>query len=453
MSRGRSNARLMARLMPHGEAAIVMVFTVVTIVAGLGSNRFLTQTVAPRALGEFYLLMNLVGWMTLPAAASFTYVCRHWAVARATGLERKYFRAMLSGLGLLTCLAAIGALVFRALNLGIGDGATLCAFVITCVGQATAQAFVPLFAYSRRRVLAGLMELLGTPARQVTLGLAGLFVVSLAGGSLLRVQALYFAASSAGILILAEWLVRRSGMPLSPNAPELRKQLGLVPLLSHSVPFLLTGVATQLAGSAERWGLSHRSEPAATALFVQAVGISTAAAGALISFLASYYGPLITDAATKASSPLWGGWPYIRRYVLSGAGVLAVLVATFALGARLLTSLFFGAKYAPVSGLLPWTTLGAAFFSLGQMLFMVPYAVRDSIWPSAIKVGTLVAYAAALVAYPAGGDAALGFSHIYALAQAVYAGLMLVLAVVHIRLARRGSIAIAQPVPDPTAEP
>ena len=68
--------------------------------------------------------------------------------------------------------------------------------------------------------------------------------------------------------------------------------------------------------SAERWGLARLADTAATALFVQAVGLSTAAAGAATGFVSAYFNPLILQDAAHHADPLQAARVPLRRFLL-----------------------------------------------------------------------------------------------------------------------------------------
>jgi hypothetical protein len=418
---------------PRRELTLVILFSGGSLIGGLLSNRFATQTVAPSALGQFYLLMNLAAWLSVPTASAFVYICRHWAVARDSGRARQYVAWILRGLGLQAVLAVLGALVFHNLSLGGGTWIVVPVLALTCVGQAATQALAPLFGMARHRVIAGVVDLLGTPLRLAALGVTGLVVAGISGDRLFEAQSGYWVLYLVSIVSFLLWILRAAEKRSVTVSTEFGEQLGLLPLIAHATPFLITAVAAQLASSAERWGLANRANPSATAFFVQAVGLSTAAGGAATNFLATYYGPLITDAAARSSNPMRAAKGLILRYVALTCAMLGALVAAFAIGAGRITALLFGARYAGISPLLPWTVSGAALFGVAQALFMVPYAVRDSLWPNVIKVASLVIYAAVLCFFDFRGDPALTFCKFYASAQGLYLLLMFGLAVVHLK--------------------
>jgi hypothetical protein len=185
-----------------------------------------------------------------------------------------------------------------------------------------------------------------------------------------------------------------------------------------------TALVTQLCTTAERWGLARVADTSSTALFVQAVGLSMAGAGAANGFLGTYFYPLIHRGAATGTDPLAGAQVPLRRYLLlSGAVCLAMVLLGVPLAGPA-SALLFGPRYAEVARLLPWTVGGSAFFACGQALSVRSLVKRDAIGPNVARTVSLLLYAAALVLLPPGADAALRFSRLYCAAQALYLLLM-----------------------------
>ena len=284
------------------EALTVLGFSVAQLVLGLGSTRLLTQLATPAALGEYYLYMNLAQWLTLPTGASYLYVWKNWTVARATGQGPGFARAIARGLGWQAIVCALGCLVLRAAGIATGSWLVLAVLGLVAIGQAVNQALDQVQTLERRRVLAGVLGLLATPVRQIALAVGLLLLAHSSSGSLLATQCLYGLATAA----FSAWLFRRS---IDSHYSGERSTAAMAPddlvalprFLRFSVPILITGIALQAGASAERWGLALRAAPGATALFVQAVAVSTAAASAATLPISTYFTPIISQAA--ASSP------------------------------------------------------------------------------------------------------------------------------------------------------
>lgn len=408
----------MQRLWRNREGQTVVLFSGLTLLLGLGGNRLLTEVVPPAQLGELYLILNLAFWLALPTSGAYVFIGRHWPVARQHGTERRFAAAILRGLGLQALLATAGAGALWALGFhGLSAGAAL-ALAVIATGQAVAQALDPIPASVRRRVLAGVMGLLGNPARQVVLA-SGFLLFGAAGFSaLLATQAAYSAALACASLAML-WLVLRA-----PAAAPSDDGLSLRGFFRYVIPYVAGVAATQLSATAERWGLADRASTSATALFVQAVGLSTAAAAAGTSFLSSYYLPIIAQASGNQQRPIAAAWPLARKFVALTAALLLALVVFGALLAGPATRLLFGDRFRAVEDLLPWTLCGAACFALGQALTVFSYSARETLSPNVAFIASKAIYVGLLAG--ATGDALpLRFSRWFALSQALYAAMML----------------------------
>lgn len=407
--------RLLDLLRKRREALVVAGFSLVTAVATLGSNRLLTEWVAPNALGELYLYLNLVMWLTLPTISVFVYITRHWAVAREHHAERRFAGGIARGLAVQAGIAAVAVVVLALLDVGLAHWVTAGFLFVATVAMASAQAIEPIQGMERRRVTAGLLTLVGQPGRQLALAFAGLAGVA-SGSLLLGVQAGYSSLHALVVIGAFLWLLHRVRGP-EPERPT--EQLGLRAILAYSIPTLLSNGAAQACASAERWGLANLGSPSDTAIFVQAVGLSTAAMNVPIGMLNSYFMPIITQEAARGPEPLRQAARSIRRYLVLSAAVCLLGSLGAALLAQTVTPIFFGARYAGVAGLLPWTTLGAALLAFGQALIIVPYTVRDALWPQVAALASRLVYVAALLLYVPAARPDLAFSRLFAAGNVV----------------------------------
>jgi hypothetical protein len=194
----------------------------------------------------------------------------------------------------------------------------------------------------------------------------------------------------------------------------------------YSLPYALTAALLQGAASAERWGLARLGTPSATAMFVQAVGLSTAAVGAVTNALAIYYHPLISGAAAATRTPIAAAASLLRRYIFCAALALLALTLAVSLWGRPITALLFGTRYQLVAQLLPWTVLGASWFSLGQAIQMVSQVARDPIGGNVARGMSLVAYSAVLLAISPPSQPEVIFAKLYCACNFVYASLTVV---------------------------
>jgi O-antigen/teichoic acid export membrane protein len=417
------------RLRSNREARIVLVFSVLYILVGLGSNRLLTQLIEPEILGTYYLAMNLVVWLTLPATSAYIYVWRHWPVARANRVVKRFSRGLAWGLAGLAVVAMVGSLGMA--GGGIIGWEVVPFLCLLSLGTGINQVLDQIQTLERRRVTAGVLNLLGTPARQLVLALAAL-VLAPTGLILLGVQAVYgllIATLSFGLC----WLVIRNTSQEPDDDAKIPEGLRRSQFLWFCCPYLATAIISQLCNTAERWGLAHSADAGTTAQFVQAVGLAMAVVTASVAPLGTYFQPLISQAASQGDSPLSQAMRPIRSYLLWVIGVLAVVATGTWLFAPYLTMILFGPAFSSVSDLLPLAVLGAGLFTLGQCVVVVPIAVRDPIGPNAAFLVSKAIYLALLVALPVSAEPAYRFCVYFAAGNAVYLAVILCVSVFWMR--------------------
>jgi O-antigen/teichoic acid export membrane protein len=405
------------------EARIVLVFSGAQLGLGLVSTRLLTQLADPESLGEFYLYMNLAAWLALPTASSYLYIWKNWTVARATGRERSLARSIGRGLALQTILCGLGAIAMLAAGLVKASAYLIVALAVAASAQSINQALDQVQALERSRVVAGVLGLLATPIRQLGLAAGAFFIIRATGSSLLGVQALYGAATAA----LTIWLFSRTlATPYTGERPQMvgsseEPFVSLPRYLRFSVPFLVTGLATQASASAERWGLALRSSPQATALFVQALGLALAATNAATLPIGAFLTPIISQAAASApDDPLRAARRPIGWFVALSAAALALCTAAAAVLSGPVTTIFFGPRFRAIQELLPWAVLGQSLFILAQALWMVPIAIESTAGAAAAFAASRVVYLALLVLVPCHGSCALWFSQCLVVANLIY---------------------------------
>lgn len=390
---------------------IVVFFSSANAVATLVGNRLLTQTVNPHVLGELTLLMNLALWLTLPTASGYAYVVRHWRVAREHRAGWGFTFAIGWGLVIQAGIAAIGVVVYWWLGLGVTFWGSALLLWLICVGQSTNQAFDSVQAAERRRTTAGLLTLMGNPLRMLALALGGLILVPHTGEELLGVQSGYYLLIAVVTTGLVVQLLRREEEPRDHGV--VSAQLSVRSFVWYSLPYVFSGIVTQVCASAERWRLSSLDDPSATAYFVQAVGLSSSAVAIPCGVLISYYLPVITHTIAKVPAPMRATARLRRDFLRFTGGSLVAVVFVVIVATDSITPILFGPKYAPVSRLLPWTTAGAALFQIGQVLAIHAYIARDTFSPNAAHVVSQMVYAALLILWPVHADPALTFSKIF----------------------------------------
>ena len=435
------------------EALTVALFSGLNMLLGLVGNRLLTQFIGPEPLGELYLLMNLAQWLTVPTAAGYLFVVRHWQVAQLHGAARRFSVAILRALAVQAALALVGTALFGALHLGGITWKTAALLFLVCLLLAAAQAFEPVQQMERRRVTAGVVNLLGTPMRPFILILAPLIWVELNGERLLEMQILSSAILALATLGSVGLLVRSlPDRPGTRSLSSLSNQLSLGSFLVFSIPSLFANVMTQASASAERWGLAKLVDPASTAIFVQAAALSMALTGAVVSILNAYYYPLITGAASSSeAAPLSAAVRPLRSYLLSTVLLLGLETLAFALFARPITHLLFGPKFSDVARLLPWTMLGAGFFQLAQGLAIVSMTAREMIGKNASVVVSRAVYLVVLLLAGAGPSAAVRFSRIFSLGHGLYLIFMVLVCAYLVRREQTTARLAAGTAPDAVA--
>jgi O-antigen/teichoic acid export membrane protein len=431
------------------EALTVLAFSAVQLALGLVGTRLLTQVAEPRALGEYYLYVNLAMWLTLPTASSSMFVWRNWTVSRATGRGRSFARSIARGLAWQAGVCGIGCLVLRVTGIGQGSWPRLAILGTVALGLAVNQTLDQVQALERHRVLAGLLGLLAGPVRQFALAAAAILVVHATGASLLAAQSVFGLGTAA----VSAWLFLRTVdspyMGQRDTAPASRTEdLAALPrFLRFTIPFLLTSLGTQAATSAERWGLATRATPEATALFVQALGLSLAASTAVSLPFANYFTPIISQAAAATrGNPLLGARRPVFRYIAFSAVSLSLAALALAVLARPLTGIFFGPRYRDIFELLPWAMAGQCLFGLGQAVSIVPITAESTRGVAVAYVSSRAAYIALLLLAPCPADCALWFSKCFALGNALYLVLITLVAARALRL-RQGTLTLANPAP------
>lgn len=410
------------RLLRNREALTVLAFSGLSVVGGLVGNRLLTQVASPESLGELYLFTNLAQWLSLPTAAGYIYVVHHWPIAREHGVTQHLVRGIGRGLAVQAALGVLGALAFGLAMPAVPARAAL-AIAVLCVSTSVFQALIPIPNTERRRAASGVLGLLGGPARQFALALGVVAFAATSGLALLATSTVFqLAAAGAALAVFVRCYraARSEGRPETPTS-----LISVRAFLTYSVPGLLAAFAAQIASSAERWGLAKLDDTATIALFVQAMGISLAATGAVTSVLTTYFYPFITGAAARSrEDPLGAAEAPLRRFLFATAASQAGLALGAALFVRQITSLAFSARFAGVAELLPWTTLGGALFALGQAMTIVLFTARDALWPNLSRVLSQVLYSGALLALPHGAGPGRSFARYFVVGQMLYVGLV-----------------------------
>jgi O-antigen/teichoic acid export membrane protein len=414
------------------EALTVLGFSGAQLVLGLAGTRLLTQVADPAALGEFYLYMNLATWFTVPAASAYLYIWKNWPIARLTGRGPMLARSMGRGLALHAAFCAVGSIALRLAHVTQGPlWLTVGALALISVGLGVNQLLDPVQMLERRRVLGGLLGLLATPVRYVALAVGVLLLHAPSGTSLLEAQCVYGLLTAA----FSAWLFRRTVESPYADVERSDGQASAVNLASFSrflrfsIPFLVTTLTVQIAASVERWGLALRATPQSTALFVQAVGLSTAATGAATLPISTYFQPIISQNAARAPDHPFRAArrPLSLFLALSFLALLSTTIAAVAF-ARPITEIFFGPRYRGIFELLPWAMAGQALFAMGQALSMIPILVEATAGLAVVLVISKGVYLSLLIAIPSQGDCALWFSRCFALGNLLYLAAMCLLA-------------------------
>jgi O-antigen/teichoic acid export membrane protein len=444
----RVDGGLMRRALSR-EALTVLAFSGAQLALGLVGTRLLTQVAEPHALGEYYLYVNLAMWLTLPTAGSYMFVWKNWTIARATGRARSFAGSIARGLAWQAGFCVLGCLVLRATGVVYGSWRLLGILGAAALGLAVNQALDQVQALERRRVLAGVLGLLSAPVRQIALAAAALLLVGATGDSLLAASSLF----GLGTATLSAWLFLRTldspymGQRETDPAACVEDLVAMPRFLRFTLPFLLTSLGAQAATSAERWGLALRATPDATALFVQALGLSLAASTAVSLPFTNYFTPIISQAAAATrSNPLLGARRPAFRYIAFSAVSLSLAALALAVLARPLTGIFFGPRYRGIFELLPWAMAGQCLFALGQAISIVPIMAENTSGAAVAYVASRVAYVAVLLLVPCPANCALWFSECFALGNVLYLVLIMLVAARALRV-HYGALTLVNPEP------
>ncbi len=415
-----ARARALAlRVVTDREARIVAVFSLLSIVGGFFGNRLLTQVAQPEALGKYYLYANLAQWLSMPAAAGFVYINHHWPIAREHGDTRRFSRAIAFAVALQAGIALAGAVTMHFSGTAGMEGAGPATGVgLLALGTGTYQLLCTLPGAERWRGWSGALSLLGGNARPFAQAFGILLLGTAASAGLLGAAVTLQLVAAGMAATLYVWIFRTT---LSADPPRLTSQLSFRAFLTYSVPGFFGVLIPQIASSIERWGLARSSDTAATALFVQAMGMSVAVTGAISGIVVNYYYPFATNAAARdTADPLGAAAPILRQFYGVLVTALASVTVLIALFVKPITWIAFGARFASVARLLPWTIVGASLFALGAALTAALFIARDAMWPNLARIISQLAYVAALLLLPRGSDPAGTFAREYAGAQALY---------------------------------
>jgi hypothetical protein len=400
------------------EARAVAGFSFASLVGSLLANRVLTELVPPALLGRFYLDLNVALWLILPVSAGYVYVSRHWLIAKRSGQAVSLVRGIAAGIGI-EALICIGAtIVIGVLWPRILEGPALLWVCVIAIGQAMYQAIEPIQGAERRRTVAGALNFLASPGRPM-LVVAGVACFAPRPGVLLG----GYAAGTWVLAAAAVWALARlmkEGRVAPPLPDDGAERLNLRGFIRYASFYFLGVLAMQAAATAERWGLASKDDTIATALFVQASALATAATAGCVTFIQVYYQPIIAQAAGSSPTPIHAARAPLRDYIARTALVLAGVVGTVFVGSSWLTEHLFGPRFEGVEPLLPWTVLAAALMMLGQALTGVAVAAREVASPNLAYIGSRAVYILALVGVVSGGNLALRFAITQVAANLLY---------------------------------
>jgi O-antigen/teichoic acid export membrane protein len=425
-------APLFYRLARNREALIVIGFSVLGALGSLAANRLLTEVASPSELGSLYLYVNLVMWITLPATSSYLFVVHNWPVALQNQRAHWFAKRLFWGIA----IQALVALLFCAVSglgnrFGMHSAGVAASVFCMALGQGVFQLFYSVPGAERKRILSGLLDWANTFCRPLFLAVSVLIIGTATVRELLLAHAAY--SLLVGIAAVAIFVYLLSRHPRENNASRHSEWLSWKAYVRFCGPALLGAVVAQVAASAERWGLASRSDAASTALFVQATGLSIAAAGGVNSILMGYFYPIINQYAAQSDRfPLAEAWKPITQFLkLSALFFTAMALGGWFLGAWL-TPLFFGARFEAVSEILPIVFVASALMGFTQTLTIPLYTARDSTSPSLARSLSLGLYSIALILWPVAQSNPTSFSWIYLVSQVGYlliVGLALVLEV------------------------
>lgn len=407
-----------ARIRRNREAQVVALFSGVTLLGSLAANRLLTEVVPPDVLGEYYLIMNVALWLSLPAASGYVYVSRHWAIARSEGATRRFVTLILKAFGLHVGLIAGGTAAITVIAPERFEWRLALLIFVTATAQALHQSLDPIQNAERRRLVAGLLGLLASPIRPFILAIGIALATHKTAFTLTTLHAaatvLLAGATSAALAMLVRHQASRDA-----ETPATQSQLSFRAFLRYAGPYFLGVVAMQVCTTAERWGLAHRSGGAATAMFVQAAALGTVAASSCGNVIMAYYQPIVAQAAGANPHPIMSAWSVLRRYVTLAGLVLAALVVVVAPLAPWATRILFGPRFSAVEGLLPWAIAAGALFAFGQVLTGFAVCAREVLSPNVAYIASRILYVGLLM-FAGSGDLSRSFTISLVISNAVY---------------------------------
>lgn len=413
---------MIKKLWTNPEARFVLLFNGFGTIGTLLANRFLTEIVNPKDLGALYLYANVATWLILPATSCFVYSMHHWPMAMQSGATKKFTELLLRLTGVQIALILLCCLAMRSLHIQmISSTEIIIGIGLVALGQSLYQIFSPIPNSERRRITSGFLESSNSMGRPLLLAL-GCFVFGVSDSlSLLKFQ--FAHALIVGIAaILVFYPIYQSHKNTAKNSQNLI-YLNMKSFLQFVLPALATSIAIQVGSTFERWGLAHQSGLADTGVFVQAIGLSTAAAAAITSLITGYYYPIITGtAARNEQQPLKAARLLVKKFL--SLTVLAYLALAFFgfVGAGMMTHILFGKSYDQVATILPLTFLGSCFFGVGQALTIPLFVARDVITPNLGRVISLTTYVLLIVFFPASAGTS-GIKHyalLFAATQMIY---------------------------------
>lgn len=417
---------LILRLIRNREALIVILFSSFGALGSLLSNRFLTEVSTPAELGKLYLYLNLTLWITVPTTSSYLFVVHYWPVAVSQQKSHWFAKKILLGLVLQAIFSVI--VLMLCLNqhwLGISDLKSTILLILISIGQAFFQVFYPIPAAERRRILSGFLDWMNTLGRPLTLALGIWIIGSSNFENLLNAQT--FHSVFAGIIAIGAcyWILGSRKDVHTLSADRNSSLLSMSSYQSFFYPALVSTVISQLSITAERWGLASRVDSSATAIFVQATGLSVAAAGGVNSILMGYFYPIINQYAAESDhAPLRNAWKPVVRFLKLSILMFTTMAVVGSFGSEILTSLFFGERFVSVGEILPITLVAAAIMGFTQTLTIPIYVARDAYSPNLSRSISLGIYALILFLFPSHRSNPTSYAWIYLCSQMGYLALV-----------------------------
>lgn len=349
------------------EGGWVVAGQISSVLGLLASLRVLTETLPPKAFGEFTLGLTLAFFASqIIFGPIINGIVRYYSIASQASQTTEYFlacRALLRRAVTLT--AVIGLLMAVAFWVLDHQHWTLIILAATALAMASGYsgALGNMLTAARQRAWVACQQGL-EPWIKLLCALVASLLLGKTGASPLIGYALGHTLS--GLLLHA--IARRMMRDVPPSPPgNWRSQIW-----EYARPFLLFGIFTWANISSDRWALQHFAGPQEVGLYSTAFMLGYSPMVTLSTVLVQLALPIIYQSSSPTPSstdPNWA-WSRAKRQcdLLAGAIVLVTALAwSIAYWSHeRIFAIFIAHDYRSASVLMPWMVLAGGFFSAGE---------------------------------------------------------------------------------------